>query len=218
MKKVILIKLLVASVWGLLTLVGANPAMADQAQVAEGYKYYQISSQDGGSGNTKKAIKLFTKAVDEDPQDPLANVLLGASYALKGRDALMPWTKMKSTEKGLAIMSDSIEMLSDEDEKRLFERLPVHIQVKSQAGIVFTSVPDFFNRFDQGRELLEETLVDIKRTQLPAIATKHIYFYAAIAAEKDEDMLRAKELYQHVVNVSPDDEYGQTASEKLNSI
>ncbi len=197
----------------------SNHVQADDALLQKGYDHYLASTDEGSSKDTKKAIQIFEAVLEQDPSNAFATVMLGASYALKGRDALMPWKKMKFAENGMELMSKAQNMIDEDDYNSTFEHLPVYIQVKSQAGIVFSSVPKMFNRLEDGRNLLEEVVSDPILNTVPPQSITHIFFYAAVAAEKDGDFPRAKELYGKVTELdNTENEFVVIAQQKLSNI
>ncbi|MGB0867776.1 MAG: hypothetical protein ACPGSC_14790, partial [Granulosicoccaceae bacterium] len=88
-----------------------------------------LAASEGDSSAMKRAYNGYSAWVEQSPENPLAQVYLGGVLTLKGRDALMPWNKMKHTEKGLDIMAKAVVLLDESsnsnDQQALFTRVDV---------------------------------------------------------------------------------------------
>ena len=86
------------------------------------------------------AIKLFEQIAREEPKYAgRAKVYRGALVTLKGKHAFFPYTKLKWTKRGLAIMDDGLKKASVD-----IEALFIH-------GAVCYHLPFFFQRGDDAQ-------------------------------------------------------------------
>jgi len=169
----------------------------------------------GDEAARDRAHDGFQQAVKADSQDPVAMVYLGGTLALKGRDAWVPWTKMKHTERGLDLMSRSITLLQPEHDKILLNGMPLSIEVKSISAITFTAVPGLFNRFDEGYDLLRALVKSEILNDIPFPRKAYIYYYAGTAAEKGDHEQQAIELYQTLLKHVQEGEFADKARQRL---
>ena len=141
------------------------------------------------AGNTKVVDIVYSKLTQnlkENGPTPLTLIYLGSTETLQGRDARMPWTKLRHTEPGLARMNKALDLLHQQatplNQQRRVNGLYESHLVKAIAGTSFTSVPDFFNHFERGYELYLDLLANTAFQQSPPEATAWIYLYAIQAA------------------------------------
>ena len=71
---------------------------------------YNAAAQ-GNKDSVELVYESLEKAVAAEGPDPLSLVYLGSTQTLMGRDAFLPWNKMKFTEQGLATISKGLGML-----------------------------------------------------------------------------------------------------------
>lgn len=202
-------------------LTGSMSALANAPVFGQDYQqayqdYLQGVNEDEGAA--KRALAEFTELVSRYPQDPLAQVYQGASNTLKGRDAWLPWNKLKPTELGLEQMQEAVTLLRPEHDGQRFQGLPVSLQVKGNTGIVFTQVPDFFNRFDQGMALLKQVVMSPLLTDLPATQWVHFQFYYALALSKEGNWAEAKTGFERVVSLAPESDMANAARLQLEQV
>lgn len=202
----------------LISTFGVSAALAESTdtnpELIQAYQQYQTGVE-GDKGAVDDAVEAFEALLEAHPGDPLILVLLGSSQTLQGRDAWMPWNKMSLTEDGLAAMAKAQQWLRPEHDGRVFEGLPVSLQVKALAGITFIQVPDFFGRFEQGYQLLLEASGSPLLEGLPAQSHSHIHYFAAQAAEQADEPDRRTLLLQRLADLPLDNDYTTSARNAL---
>jgi len=171
----------------ILPLGASGKQVADEYRSA--YESYQAAVVEEDSAG--RVAATWKDLHQSQPDDPLALLLLGASQVLQGRDAWMPWNKLRYTEEGMEQMSAALKLLSTEDEQRYLDGLPVSVLLPALAGITFIEVPDFFGRFEQGYQLLQTASGSSLLKDIPAEnqAFIHQYLYQA-ASEVDESSVK----------------------------
>lgn len=138
----------------------------------------------------------LSKQLEEQGATPVTLVYLGSTETLQGRDAFMPWDKMKLTERGLATIQKGLDLIASQpmplkDQQRL-RGLPEYQLATAMAAATFTSLPDMFNHFERGYELYLSLLDEPSFNQQPFAATSWVYRYAIKAALRAEDVQQAK--------------------------
>jgi hypothetical protein len=172
-------------------------------------EYMTVSAGEGGSA--KQLAKTWEHLYLADQKDPMALVMLGSSHTLMGRDAWMPWTKLRHTETGLEEMAIAQRLLTAEHKQIYFDNLTVDLQVKTTAAITFTQVPEMFGRHEEGFYLFEDVLSDPALAKVPAPAVTYIYYYAISAALQIGKNEQAVAWQNELIELSVDDEYTQAA-------
>lgn len=142
-----------------LALTAAGPAPAGEAEdFAAAEALFQKAAAGDGSA-TEPAVAHFTRLATADAAAaPLYQAYLGAAQALEGRDAWMPWTKLKATERGLASLDKALRRLEARHDQVWVRQVPVSVETRLVAATTFLAVPGFFNRLDAARDALKAAL------------------------------------------------------------
>lgn len=202
----------------LLLVLGVSPfvAHAEQAPTFDSaYALYIKVAKDGDKSSLKAANQQFQALVDQNRADPVAMFYLGNTNTFKAKYTWKVWAKVSLLERGLQQMDKAIALLKPEHANQNVGGMPVDLKLKASAGVAFTKVPKFTNRFDQGVLLISEVLNDERMDGVHPERKSYIYFYAANAALKEKQTDRAKQLYQQVVAMDPESRYGKESQESL---
>ncbi|MEZ9056566.1 hypothetical protein [Vibrio pelagius] len=134
--------------------------------------------------------------LDKEGATPLTLVYLGSTETLQGRDAFLPWNKMKYVEKGLATIDKSLTLLNSVEqpvaEQARVQGLPEAYLTRAMAATTYTSLPDMFNHFDRGYDLYLDLLSEEEFSHQNFAATAWIYRYAITASIRAEDFAQAQ--------------------------
>jgi hypothetical protein len=140
-----------------LLLAAGFAAAADDAfrQAAEVF----MRAQQGLDKEIGPAVAAFHALATAEPRNPVYAAYLGAAQALRGREALMPWNKLKYTEEGLDTLDRALASLGPEHDGALLRGVPMGIEARLTAANTFLRVPDgIFHRRAQGKRLIAELL------------------------------------------------------------
>lgn len=154
--------------------------------VAEATSAWQVymAAADGDKRAAKQVLQVTDLLYQTYPDHPFVTLIRGANLALKGRDAKMPWSKWQYTQQALELLEQAVEQLEPEHRLISVQGVPLDLHVQSQAGIIFTLVPRFFNRLEQGEQYLQAVLDDPALEQCPQETVNLIQYYAEQAAAK----------------------------------
>ncbi|WKY95528.1 hypothetical protein QYQ96_16625 [Vibrio metoecus] len=155
------------------------------------------------------------KLVEQEGATPLTLVYLGSTRTLMGRDAFLPWKKMRYSEEGLSTIEKGLSLLSDDTANSALRRngLPVAMLAVAVAAATYTAMPDMFNHFERGYDLYLNLLADPQFQAQPFAATAWIYRLAIVAALRAKDQAQAKqwlETMQQADAQHPDTQQAQT--------
>lgn len=191
----------------------ANP---DQSLINQ----YNLAA-DGESGLVDNVYGQLNALIEREGAKPLSLVYLGSTQTLQGRDAFLPWNKMKFTEEGLATINKGLGMLHtlppSLNEQQRIQGLPEGYLARAIAATTYTSLPDMFNHFDRGYELYLELLSEPEFHSQPFAATSWIYRYAIQAALRAEDLPQAKVWLSDMENLDRDNLDTRAAQAQVNS-
>jgi hypothetical protein len=164
---------------GLAALLFAGVAAA-QSLALPGERFAQAAqvfqrAQQGAKDQIEPAIAAFEALVTSAPQHPVYAAYLGAATSLKGRDAWMPWDKMRFTEQGLDHVDRALAALKPEHDRLLVRGVAASLETRLVAANLFIALPEgVFHRRAAGQRLLEEL------QRHPAFAAAPAPFRAAV--------------------------------------
>jgi tetratricopeptide (TPR) repeat protein len=143
-------------------------------QLAQAVALYKSASR-GERGEVERAIAAFEALARRDPSQPLYGAYLGSAMALRGRDAWMPWNRIRHTEEGLERIDQALAALRPVHDSQLLRGVPVALETKLVAGMTYIKLPDsVFHRRAAGVKLIQELL------RHPALAAAPAEFRAAV--------------------------------------
>lgn len=167
---------------------------------------YNMAAQ-GDSEQVETVYAELSQQISTDGSDALSLVYLGSTQTLMGRDAFMPWNKMKYTEQGLATISKGLDLLptlsTPLDQQSVRQGLPESLLARSLAAATFTSLPDMFNHFERGYDLFVDLLSEQKFQQQNIDAIGWVYVYAIHAALRAEDLTQARAWVEQLTSKAP---------------
>lgn len=189
MRKQLLLTTLISS-----TLISATAFAVASPDEQTINLYYQAAQ--GDSDATEQAVRALTQHIRQEGISPLSLVYLGAANTLEGRDALLPWNKMKHVEHGIAKIDKGLALINnapdDADNNKIVMGLPGNLLAQANAATVFTELPDMFSQFDKGYELYLDLLAEPQLQSAPFTATAWVYHHAVKAALKAGDKPQAQ--------------------------
>jgi hypothetical protein len=159
----------------LLSLLASLPARASPgAQFADAFLAFQ-QAREGRDNRIEPAIAAFEALAKAEPANPVYAAYLGSAISLKGREAWMPWNKMKFAEQGLDHVDRALASLRPEHDRQLLRGVPASLETRFVAANLFLALPDgIFHRRAAGRKLLEAMLKE------PALAGAPEPFRASV--------------------------------------
>lgn len=146
----------------------------------------QFIAGSGGDASARDAsIAAFEKLYSTQPGNPVYLAYQGAGHTLRGRDATMPWDKMKFTEKGADMIEKALTLLAPEHDTLLLNGTPASIETRLVAASTLLALPDFMNRRGGGKRALQAALDSQALAQAPAPVRANLFSVAArVAAEE----------------------------------
>jgi len=193
-------------------LVVVWPAQADELdhELTEARAVF-LRGVDGDKHAVRDALQRFRSLSQNHPKEPVFMAYLGACMTLQGRDAANNIEKGRLTDEGLGQIDRALKRLSagaDQGSPRTLDALLV-------AANTFIHIPSFFNRYDEGKRLLQQILADPAFDGMAAGFKAATYMAAALVArgEGDDDAYRRN--LNLVVSTDPEGRDGRLASKML---
>lgn len=148
MKRLILPLLFAATLAG-----GAAAAAPGSAQAFNAARQQFLAATAGDTAARDAAIDAFGRLAVSQPGHPVYLAYQGAALALKGRDARLPWEKMKFAEQGADLVEKALAMLDparDGDAES--------IETRTVAASSLLALPGFLHRGAAGKRALQAAL------------------------------------------------------------
>jgi hypothetical protein len=181
MKRTILAMLL----GGACLLASAAPQEMAPAGFAQARQQFQAGAA-GDSSARDAAAATFQSLAASHPGHPLLAAYQGAATTLKGRDALLPWNKMKFAESGADAIEKALAQLTPAHDEVLFGGAPESVETRLVAASTLLSLPDFMNRRASGLRALDAALKSPVFAQSPAPLRARLLALAAKLAAADK--------------------------------
>lgn len=173
----------------ILSLAFAMPISAAWAMDEAAFNNAFSQMEKARAGDSKAvdtAIAAFTSLSRQEPGNPLLRAYQGSAEALQGRDALLPWNKMKYTENGLATIDKALQQLAPEHDRELARGVPIVLETRLVAASTFLVLPDLFKRSPSGHQQLQALIAHPALLKAPDGFRKAVVDLALKTAHTDK--------------------------------
>lgn len=170
-----------------------------------------LQGVDGNKRAVREATRRFRLLNAHNPGNPVYLAYLGASMTLQGRDAANNLDKQRLTEAGLRKVDQALGRLSSDDSKQSAAILDTLLV----AADTFVYIPAFFNRYKQGKELLQ---VILKHPGFGSMVPQYkaaVYFTAALIAHGDGNEDEYRRYLKLSMGTDPEGRDGRSAKALL---
>lgn len=152
----------------------ALPSPAAEASLASALDLFQ-RARAGDKGAVEPAIAAFEELARAEPLQPRNAAYLGSALALRGRDAWMPWNKIRYVEDGTDRIDAALAALKPEHDLDFLRGVPASVETRFVAASTFVKIPDaVFHRRADGKRLISGLL------RSPALSAASSDFRAAV--------------------------------------
>lgn len=166
-------------------LATTGVAMAVDATVLAQSRAVFAQAVQGDGGAVKTASERFQALYDKEPDNVVLRAYLGSCLTLQGREALMPWNKMRLVEAGLAHLDKALGQLGPQHDAPATGGVPPAMEARLVAASTYLKLPDLFHRFDAGKRVVDEAMRHPAFASLPPQTQAGFQFQAAKVAEKE---------------------------------
>lgn len=174
---------------------------------------------DGDKNAVEEAVTRFERlAAADTPYAPTFQAYLGAAQAMQGRDAWMPWTKMRATERGLSNLDRALRRLEPRHDTTLLRGAPVALETRLVAATTFVALPGLFHRLDAGRNILRAALNSPALNAAPPSLRAALHRQAALAAAKDKQTAEEAAQWRLAIAAEPAGSISDAARQRLQEL
>lgn len=200
--------------WFLL-LVAVWPVQADDAdsELTEARTVF-LRGVDGDKRAVRDATQRFKSLSHRNPQEPVFLAYLGASMTLQGRDATNNIDKRRLTDDGLRTIDRALDLSS----KGADQESPRYLDTLLVAANSYIHIPSFFNRHDQGKQLLDDILAHRNFDDMADGYKAATYLAEALVAQGEGDEDAYRRYLDLTVSTDPEGRDGRFASKLIEEI
>lgn len=171
-----------------LALLAAFPALAGHATDFAAAEAVFHKAGEGDGAAVEEAVRRFEQlAAGGGSAALLYSAYLGAAQSMQGREAWMPWNKMRATERGLATLDKALRRLEAEHDREWVRGAPISLEIRLVAATTFLALPSLFNRFDAGKQILRDAFASPAYAAAPGEIKARLHRQAALAAQRDNN-------------------------------
>ena len=169
-----------------------------------GILYHNLGVE-GDKKAVKEAFNYLERSCQLDPKDPLTLGYLGSTETLKARDTWNPINKIGFVKQGVKKIDKAIEMAPDE------------ISLRFLRANNSLALPSFLHRDKFAKKDFEYLLRLSKKhpEKFDKDALSGTYLGLGMVYKREEDILRARELWKKVIEVNPDSRDAEEAERML---
>ena len=213
---------IVAVIFGCTAAIASALASAAPLEVApQGYSEARQQFMAGVAGDGKArdaAITAFTQLAAAHPGHPLLATYAGSATSLAGRDAMMPWNKMKYSEDGADAIEKALAQLNQAHDEALFQGTPESVETRMVAATTLLALPDFMNRRAAGKRALDAALKSPVFDAAPVPVRVRLYALAAKTAAADKRAPDEAAYLKQLVQLAPQAPEAQRAASRLKEL
>lgn len=162
-----------------------------------------LKAVSGDGGAVKTASEQFKRLHEREPDHVLVRVIWGSCLTLQGREALMPWSKLRLVEDGLAQIDKALGQITPERDREQIGGVSVGLETRLVAATTFLKLPDLFHRFDAGKRVIAESLAHPEFAHLPAFMQGRFHYQASLIAKQEGRRADEVAALQRAVNGDP---------------
>lgn len=197
----------------LLALVWPAQAQDMNQELTEARAVF-LRGVDGDSRAVREAVQRFRSLSQTHPQEPVFLAYLGASQTLQGRDAANNIERRRITEEGLGVVDRALgrqQASARQDSPNYLDTLLVAVNT-------YIHLPAFFNRYDEGKRLLQEILAHRNFDGMAVAFKAATYLAAALVAHGEGDQAGYRRYLEQTVSADPNGRDGRTAGKMLEEL
>ncbi|HHB92587.1 MAG TPA: hypothetical protein ENK59_05170 [Thioploca sp.] len=172
----------------------------------------------GDESVTPVALQFFNILSMKYRDNPLFIAYKGSSYTLLARDSWMPWNKAEYTEKGLAFIDKSLQMLQPKHDQETMRTIPISVETRLIALVTFMAIPESFDYVEKAKKVLTNILQSVAFTVSPKIIQAQVYLEAAKISRLENDSISEKQQLQKSLDISPKGKFAKIVNNRLKEL
>jgi tetratricopeptide (TPR) repeat protein len=160
----------------------------------------------GGEGDEKaveKAVDFLDRLLQLNHRNTVAMAFYGSAVTMQGRDAFLPWNKMKYVNEGIGKLDKAVMLDS------------TNLRVRMVRGMNSVNLPDFLNRRPFALRDFAFIAAHADSSNLDKSDRVQTYYFYGLALKQAGRIGEAKTMWGKAVNLWPEHPLAMRAAEEL---
>lgn len=165
--------------------------------------YYHNRGGDGDKKAVKKSVACLERLLKLDGRNVLALAYYGSAVTMQGRDAWMPWNKMKYVNLGTGKLDKAVMIDS------------ANVRVRLVRAVNSTNLPAFLNRRPFALRDFAYLVARMNASDEARVDRVQVYYFYGVALKAEERMAEAKKMWERAVAENAAHPLAKRAAEQL---
>jgi tetratricopeptide (TPR) repeat protein len=183
------------------TRLAANPN--DQEALFRLGVYYHNRGGEGDEKAVDKAVEFLDRLLQLNNRNTVAMAFYGSAVTMQGRDAFLPWNKMKYVNEGIGKLDKAVMLDS------------TNLRVRMVRGVNSINLPDFLNRRPFALRDFAFIAAHADSPNLDKSDCVQTYYFYGLTLKQEGRIDEAKTMWGKAVNLWPEHPLAARAAEEL---
>ncbi len=181
--------------------LAANPN--DQEALLKLGIHYHNRGGDGDEKAVEKAVDFLDRLLQLNNRNTIAMAFYGSAVTMQGRDAFLPWNKMKYVNEGIGKLDKAVMLDS------------TNLRVRMVRGVNSVNLPDFLNRRPFALRDFAFIVAHADSSTLEKSERVQTYYFYGLTLKQQGRIDEAKTIWGKAVNLWPEHPLAARAAEEL---
>ncbi len=181
--------------------LAANPN--DQEALLRLGIHYHNRGGDGDEKAVEKAIDFLDRLLQLNNRNTVAMAFYGSAVTMQGRDAFLPWNKMKYVNEGIGKLDKAVMLDS------------TNLRVRMVRGMNSIKLPDFPNRRPFALRDFAFVVARADSSNLEKSERVQTYYFYGLTLKQEGRIDEAKRMWGKAANLWPEHPLATRAAEEL---
>ncbi len=183
------------------TRLAANPN--DQEALLKLGIYYHNRGGEGDEKAVDKAVDFLDRLLQLNNRHTVAMAFYGSAVTMQGRDAFLPWNKMKYVNEGIGKLDKAVMLDS------------TNLRVRMVRGMNSVKLPDFLNRRPFALRDFAFIVAHADSANLEKSDRVQTYYFYGSTLKQEGRIDEAKTMWGQAANLWPEHPLATRAAEEL---
>ncbi|MGH7597291.1 MAG: tetratricopeptide repeat protein [bacterium] len=183
------------------TRLAANPN--DQEALLKLGIYYHNRGGEGDEKAVDKAVDFLDRLLQLNNRHTVAMAFYGSAVTMQGRDAFLPWNKMKYVNEGIGKLDKAVMLDS------------TNLRVRMVRGMNSVKLPDFLNRRPFALRDFAFIVAHADSANLEKSDRVQTYYFYGSTLKQEGRLDEAKTMWGQAANLWPEHPLATRAAEEL---
>lgn len=165
--------------------------------------YYHNRGGNGDEKAVQKGVELLNRLLQINARNTVAMAYYGSAVTMQGRDAFLPWNKMKYVNDGVGKLDKAVMLDS------------TNLRVRMVRGVNSVNLPGFLNRRPFALRDFAFILTHLDSAALGKSDQVQTYYFYGLALKEEGRREEAKRMLETAAHLWPEHLFATRATEEL---